>query len=64
MKFNKVSIHISNVDEDNAKVWIEFDPALPADAEDVEDQPALTLLETMLDAIREEHDESSEVMLQ
>ena len=64
MKFNKVSIHISNVDEDNAKVWIEFDPALPADAEDVEDQPALTLLETMLDAIREEHDESSEVTLQ
>lgn len=51
MKFERVTIHITNVDDEFANVKVEFSPPLPEDSEDIEDQPCLTLLDAMLDSI-------------
>lgn len=60
MKFDRVTIHISNVDDEFANVKVEFSPPLPEDSEDIEDQPCLTLLDAMLDSIGAEEQEVQE----
>lgn len=64
MKFERVTIHITNVDDDFANVKVEFSPPLPEDAEDIEDQPCLTLLDAMLEAIGAEEQEVTQEYLQ
>lgn len=53
MKFERVSIHITNHDEDNATVKLEFFPPLPEDENDIEEQPCLTVLDMLLDKLTE-----------
>jgi len=60
MKFERVLIHITNVDDEFANVKVEFDPPLPDDPEDIEDQPCLTLLDAMLESIGAEEQEVQE----
>lgn len=60
MKFERVTIHITNVDDEFANVKVEFSPPLPEDSEDIEDQPCLTLLDAMLDSIGAEEQEVQE----
>lgn len=64
MKFERVTIHITNVDDEFANVKVEFDPPLPEDAEDIEDQPCLALLDAMLEAIGAEDQEVTQEWLQ
>ena len=64
MKFERVTIHISNVDDEFANVKVEFSPPLPEDSEDIEDQPCLTLLDAMLDSIGAEEQEVTQEWLQ
>lgn len=64
MKFDRVTIHISNVDDEFANVKVEFSPPLPEDSEDIEDQPCLTLLDAMLDSIGAEEQEVTQEWLQ
>jgi len=56
MKFNSVTITLINVDDDFANIKVVFDPPLPDDEEDIEDQPILTLLDTMLESIEDTSD--------
>jgi|LakMenEpi03Aug12_release.lakeMendotaPanAssembly.Ray.scaffolds.fasta_scaffold2503752_2 hypothetical protein len=60
MKFERVLIHITNVDDEFANVKVEFDPPLPDDPEDIEEQPCLTLLDAMLESIGAEEQEVQE----
>lgn len=64
MKFDRVTIHISNVDDEFANVKVEFDPSLPDNPEDIEDQPCLTLLDAMLDSIGAGEEEATKEYLQ
>jgi len=64
MKFERVTIHITNVDDEFADVKVEFSPPLPEDSEDIEDQPCLTLLDAMLDSIGVEEQEVTQEWLQ
>ena len=57
MKFDKVTITLTNVDDDFASVKVDFDPPMPEDEEEIEDQPLLALLDSMLEAIDEGGDE-------
>lgn len=63
MKFNSVTITLVNVDEESANVKIDFDPPLPDDEDTIEEQPILTLLDAMLEAI-EDTEDSQETYLQ
>jgi hypothetical protein len=53
MKFERVSIHITNHDENNATVKLEFFPPLPEDENDIEEQPCLNVLDILLDTLTE-----------
>lgn len=53
MKFNSVSIIIKNVSDEDASINIVFDPPLPENEEDVEEQPCLVILEAMLDSVED-----------
>lgn len=53
MKFERVSIIITNHDEDNATVKLEFFPPLPEDVNDIEEQPCLDVLNILLDTLPE-----------
>jgi len=64
MKFDRVTIHITNVDDEFANVKVEFSPPLPEDSEDIEDQPCLTLLDAMLDSIGAEEQEATQEWMQ
>ncbi len=64
MKFERVTIHITNVDDEFADVKVEFSPPLPEDSEDIEDQPCLTLLDAMLDSIGAGEEEATKEYLQ
>ena len=63
MKFNSVTVTLVNVDDESANVKIDFDPPLPDDEDDIEEQPILTLLDAMLEAI-EDTEDSQETYLQ
>lgn len=54
MKFNTISITLSNVDEDSASVKLLFDPPLPDNEEELEEQPCLVLLDNILELLGEE----------
>jgi hypothetical protein len=60
MIFNQVSIVITNVDEDSASVKVVFDPPFPENEDEIPVQPALTLLDLMLEAISDLDDDVSE----
>ena len=62
MKFDKVTITLTNVDDDFASVKVDFDPPMPEDEETIEEQPLLALLDSMLEAIDE--GDSGEMYLQ
>lgn len=64
MKFDRVTIHISNVDDEFANVKVEFSPPLPDDPEEIEDQPCLVLLDAMLESIGAEEQEPTQEWLQ
>ena len=64
MKFERVTIHITNVDDEFANVKVEFSPPLPDDPEEIEDQPCLTLLDAMLESIGAEEQEVTQEWLQ
>ena len=64
MKFERVTVHISNVDDEFANVKVEFDPPLPDNPEEIEDQPCLVLLDAMLDSIGAEEQEVTQEYLQ
>ena len=51
MKFDYVKIVITNEDEYNAKVKVEFSPALPDNEDEIEEQPCLVILNDMLDVL-------------
>lgn len=63
MKFNSVIITLINVDDDFANIKVVFDPPLPEDEDEIENQPILTLLDTMLERIKDTED-SRETYLQ
>jgi hypothetical protein len=63
MKFNSVTVTLVNVDDESANVKIDFDPPLPDDEDTIEEQPILTLLDAMLEAI-EDTEDSKETYLQ
>lgn len=60
MIFNQVSIIITNIDDDSAAVKVVFDPPFPEDDREIPIQPALTLLDLMLDAVSDLDDDVSE----
>lgn len=64
MKFDKVVITLSNVDDEFGNVKLDFFPPLPEDQEEIEDQPCLTLLDAMLDAINADEGEEVQEYLQ
>lgn len=64
MKFDRVTIHITNVDDEFANVKVEFDPPLPENPEEIEDQPCLVLLDAMLESIGAEEQEPTQEWLQ
>ncbi len=53
MKFDRVAIILTNVDDDFASVKVVFDPPFPDNEGDIEEQPLLTLLDTILESIDE-----------
>jgi hypothetical protein len=56
MKFNSVSIVLTNVTDEDVAINVVFDPPLPEDENDIEDQPCLNMLEIMLDAVEDIED--------
>lgn len=56
MKFDKVTITLTNVDDEFASVKVDFLPPLPDDEGDIEEQPLLALLDSMLEAIDKDGD--------
>ena len=56
MKFNSVSIVLTNVSDEDVAINVVFDPPLPEDENDIEDQPCLNMLEIMLDAVEDIED--------
>jgi hypothetical protein len=62
MKFDKVTITLTNVDDDFASVKVDFEPPMPEDEDDIEEQPLLALLDSMLESIDE--GDSGEILLQ
>lgn len=56
MKFNSVSIVLTNVTDEDVAINVVFDPPLPEDENDIEDQPCLNMLEMMLDAVEDVED--------
>jgi hypothetical protein len=54
MKFDKVTITLTNVDDEFASVKVDFFPPLPDDEDSIEEQPLLALLDSMLESIDEE----------
>jgi hypothetical protein len=56
MKFNSVSIVLTNVTDEDVAINVVFDPPLPEDENDIEDQPCLNMLEMMLDAVEDIED--------
>ena len=56
MKFDKVTITLTNVDDEFASVKVDFDPPLPDDEDSIEEQPLLALLDSMLESIDEGED--------
>jgi hypothetical protein len=56
MKFNSISIVLTNVSDEDVAINVVFDPPLPADENDIEDQPCLNMLEIMLDAVEDIED--------
>ena len=62
MKFDSVNIILTNIEDDFASVKVVFDPPLPDDEEDIEEQPLLALLDAMLESIDEGDD--GEMLLQ
>ena len=63
MKFNTVTITLTNVDDEFASVKVVFDPPLPEDEDSIEEQPLLALLDSMLESI-DEDGEGGEIYLQ
>ena len=63
MKFNSVTITLTNVDDDFASIKVVFDPPLPDDEDTIEEQPLLAILDSMLESI-DEDGESGEIFLQ
>ena len=62
MKFDSVSIILSNVDDYFASVKVLFDPPLPDDENDIEEQPLLAILDAMLESIGEDGDPEIEYL--
>jgi hypothetical protein len=61
MKFNQITIVLSPVDDESGSVKVHFDPPLPDNEEEIdEDQPVLALLDTMLASIQDEYDKTGE----
>ena len=56
MKFDKVTITLTNVDDEFASVKVDFDPPLPDDEDSIEEQPLLALLDSMLESISDGED--------
>lgn len=63
MKFNSVTVTLVNIDAESANVKVDFDPPLPDNEDDIDEQPILTLLDAMLEAI-EDTEDSQETYLQ